>query len=142
MFQENMFLLSLWDLEWKGNKLDFWKNFVRTVVKILFWISRTIVGVFLNNFYPRILFEIRARIVENFYAKYVARLLKLNSTSNDKQSEEEPSLRKKIVLHISSWFGEENNLTSDNLVSALLTRLRFSGLQLIFEIFFLQFWIF
>ena len=142
MFQENMFLLSLWDLEWKGNKLDFWKNFVRTVVKIFFWISRTIIWVFLNNFYPRILFEIRARIVETFYAKYVARLLKLNSTSNDKQSEEEPSLRKKLVLHISSWFGEENNLTSDNLVSALLTRLRFSILQLIFEIFFLQFWIF
>ena len=136
MFQENMFLLSLWDLEWKGNKLDFWKNFVRTVVKILFWISRTIIWVFLNNFYPRILSEIRARIVETFYAIYLARLLKLQTTSIDKQSEETPSFRKKIVLRIFSRLGEENNLTSDNLVSALLTRLRFSVLDLNFEIFF------
>ena len=134
-----MFLLSLWDLEWKGNKLDFWKNFVRTVVKILFWFSRTIIWVFLNNFYPRILFEIRARIVETFYAIYLARLLKLQTTSIDKQSEETPSFRKKIVLRIFSWLGEENNLTSVNLVSALLTRLRFSVLDLNFEIFFLQF---
>ena len=95
--------------------------------------------IFLNNFYLPVLFEIQARIVEIFYAKYSARLLKLNSTSNDKQSEEKPSFRKKIVLHNSSWFVEENILTIDNLVSALLTRLRFSVLELKFEIFFLHF---
>ena len=38
-----------------------------------------------------------------------------------------------------SWLGEENILPSDNLVSALLTRLRFSVLEVNFEIFFLQF---
>ena len=97
---------------------------------------------FWNNFYPPILFEVRARIVETFYAKYFARLLKLHSTSIDKQSEENPSFRKKLVLHIFSRLREENNLTSDNLVSALLTRLRFSVLELNFEMFFLQFYYF
>ena len=95
--------------------------------------------IFFNNFYPIIFFQIRARIVETFYAIYLARLLKLQTTSIDKQSEETPSSRKKIVLRIFSWLGEENNLTSDNFVSALLTRLRFSVLDLNFEIFFLQF---
>ena len=139
MFQEYMFLVSLWDLEKRGKKIDFWQFFVRTVVKNLFWVSRTTIWFFLNNFYLPIFFEIRARIVETFYAKYLARLLKLNSTSNDKQTEEKPSFRKKIVLHISSWLGEENKLTSDNLVSALLTRLRFSVLELNFKNFFLHF---
>ena len=133
-----MFLVSLWDLEWRGKK---WlltifcphccQNFIQSLQNNNL--------LFLNNFYLPIFFEIRARIVETFYAKYLARLLKLNSTSNDKQSEEKPPFRKKIVLHMSSWLGEENKLTSDNLVSALLTRLRFSVLELNFEIFFLHF---
>ena len=73
----------------------------------LFWVSRTTIWFFLNNFYHLILFEIRARIFETFYAKYLARLLKLHSTSIDKQSEEKPSFRKNIVLQIFSWLGGE-----------------------------------
>ena len=54
-FKKNMFLLSLWDLEWRGQKFDFWQYFVRTVVKNIFWIPRTTIWVFLKNFCPPIL---------------------------------------------------------------------------------------
>ena len=123
-------------------KFDFWQCFVRTVDKTLFWISRTTIYFFGTFFILPSFFEIRARIVETCYAKFLARLLKLHSTSIDKQSEEKTTFRKNIVLHTFLWLGEEKKLTSDNLVSALLTRLRFSVLELNFEIFFLQFWIF
>ena len=133
-----MFLLSLWDLEWRGKiwlLTTFWPHCCQNFILSL----ENNNLIFLNNFYPPILFEVRAWIVDTFYAKHLARLLKLHSTSIDKQCEEKPSFRKKIVLHIFSWLVEENNLTSDNLVSALLTRLRFSVLELNFEIFFLHF---
>ena len=84
----------------------FWQYFVRTVVKILFCVSRSLICFFLNSFYPLILFEIRARIAETFYAKLWARLLNLHSTSLDKQSEEKPTFGKNIVLHTFLWLGE------------------------------------
>ena len=105
--EKTCFFLSIWDLDWRGKKFDFWRFFVQTVVETLFWVSSAKIWFFLNNFYPLILFEIRARIVETFYAKILAHLLKLPSTSTDKQSEEKPSFRKNLVLHIFSWLGWE-----------------------------------
>ena len=140
MFQKSMFLSSLWDSEWREKNLTFDNILSALLSKFQCEFREQQFDFFWNNFYPPILFEVRARIVETFYAKYFARLLKLHSTSIDKQSEENPSFRKKLVLHIFSRLREENNLTSDNLVSALLTRLRFSVLELNFEMFFLQFW--
>ena len=63
---KKLVFLSLWDLEWRGKKFDFWQLFVRTVVETLFWVSRTTIWFFLNNFYQLILSEIRAGIVETF----------------------------------------------------------------------------
>ena len=37
---KNMFRLSLWDLEWRGKKFDFWQFFVPTVVKFFYSESR------------------------------------------------------------------------------------------------------
>ena len=49
-FSKNIFRLSLWDLEWRGKKFDFWQYFVRTVVKISMWVSRTTIWFFLEHF--------------------------------------------------------------------------------------------
>ena len=63
---KELVFLSLWDLEWRVKKFDFWQYSVRTVFETLFWVSRAKIWFFLNNFHPLILFEIRAGIVETF----------------------------------------------------------------------------
>ena len=94
-----------WKISARSPGLHF--SYTRARFEKIFWVSRAKIWVFLNNFYPLILFEIRAGIVETFYAKILAHLLKLPSTSTDKQSEEKPSFRKNLVLHIFSWLGGE-----------------------------------
>ena len=47
---KNKFRLSLWDLEWRGKKFDFWQYFVPTVVKISMSVSRTTIWFFLEQF--------------------------------------------------------------------------------------------
>ena len=106
MFQKNLFFLSLWDLEWRGKKLTF-DNILSALLSKLYSESPVQQFDFFEHFLSSYFFEIRARIVETCCAKNLARVLKLHSTSIDKQSEEKPNFRTNMVLHTFLWLGGE-----------------------------------
>ena len=105
-FKKICFFLSLWDLEWRGKKLTF-DNFLSALLSKLYSESPVQQFDFFEHFLSSYFFEIRARIVETCCAKNLARVLKLHSTSIDKQSEEKPNFRTNIVLHTFLWLGGE-----------------------------------
>ena len=136
-----MFLLSLWDLEWRAKK--FWLSTIfcphccRNFILSLQNNNLTFLEQFLSSYHfwdpSKICWDILCKNFGTFVeaAFYVYRQTIWGETIFFKE-------HSSSYLFV-TWSGK--NLTSDNLVSALLTRLRFSVLELKFEVFFLHFYI-
>ena len=141
-FKKNMFRLSLWDLEWRAKKnwllTIFCPHCCRNFILSLQNNNLTFLEQFLSS-YPfwdpsKNCLDILGKNFGTFVeaAFYVYRQTIWGETIFSKE-------HSSSYLFV-TWRGKY--LTSDNLVSALLTRLRFSVLELIFEVFFLHFYIF
>ena len=105
-------------------KIDFWQYFVRTVVETLFWVSSTTIWFFWTFFILLFFWDPSKNCWDLLRKKFgtcveTAFYVHRQTIGRETKFSNEYSSSYLFV----TWRGK--NLTSDNLVSALLSRLRF-----------------